>query len=102
MNGCLRVYPGDGGKFVSVAGGRIEDGGVFTEFLKKAAERLGGGDSLAVDVDSEGGCQDPQDLAGVVPEGLLRVAGGRRERVRRRRCRSCVVGCTAARGRWHG
>jgi hypothetical protein len=54
VNGCLRVYPGDGGKFVSVAGGRIEDGGVFTEFLKKAAERLGGGDSLAMDVDSEG------------------------------------------------
>lgn len=54
VNGCLRVYPADGGKFVSVAGGRIEDGGVFTEFLKKAAERLGGGDSLAMDVDSEG------------------------------------------------
>jgi hypothetical protein len=54
VNGCLRVYPGKGGNFVSIASGRIEDGASFTEFLKKAAERLGGAESLTVDVDQEG------------------------------------------------
>lgn len=54
VNGCLRVYPGKGGNFVSIAGGRVHDGAAFTDFLKKGAERLGGADGLTLDVDQEG------------------------------------------------
>jgi hypothetical protein len=54
LNGFIRVYPSGSGKFVTLAGGKVEDSSKMVDLLKAAAERLGGADRLSVDVDSEG------------------------------------------------
>ena len=54
LNGFMRIYPSGSGKFVLLAGGKVEDSSKMVDLLKAAAERLGGADRLSVDVDSEG------------------------------------------------